>query len=228
MPGCLSVSTVLGGVLGGACSHMCCFDLSTSTSPVCCRLAAGGRRDRDVQGEDQFLQGGHPDDCGPWQPCHAAPALGQAVQGAGPGVYGIALRPHARLSLVNGAGFFDTAVVSSRAVAQCVAHMFAQRWVEGNTSFTLDELIRYDVFTQKDLIGDISGTASGEAQLEVGNAVSRAYPHDATYLCVDRHALLALTCVFVVGSFCMCARAGESEQDRQDVGRHQLRDQALP
>ena len=38
-------------------------------------------------------------------------------------------------------------------------HVCVQRWVEGNTSFTLDELIRYDVFTQKDLIGDISGTA---------------------------------------------------------------------
>jgi hypothetical protein len=79
--------------------------------------------------------------------------------------------------------------------------MFAQRWVEGNTSFTLDELIRYDVFTQKDLIGDISGTASGEAQLEVGNAVSGAEPLDATCLCVSRHALFTPTCVFVSGPF---------------------------
>ena len=41
-----------------------------------------------------------------------------------------------------------------------------QRWVEGNQAFTLEELMRYDIFAHKEFISEISGTASGEAQLE--------------------------------------------------------------
>ena len=41
-----------------------------------------------------------------------------------------------------------------------------QPWIPGNESFTLEELMSYGVFENKDLVSDTSGTASGEAQLE--------------------------------------------------------------
>jgi len=41
-----------------------------------------------------------------------------------------------------------------------------QNWIPGNETFTLEELMSYGVFDQKDLVTDVSGTASGEAQLE--------------------------------------------------------------
>ncbi len=107
--------------------------------------------------------------------------------------------------------------------------------MEGNTSFTLDELIRYDVFTQKDLIGDISGTASGEAQLEVSEPppVHPAFgggPHTPR-LPTLLHSLFSLSAhphPVTPTTLPPTPTPGKSEQDREDVGRHQLCDQALP
>jgi dynein heavy chain len=41
-----------------------------------------------------------------------------------------------------------------------------QAWIPGNDTFTIEELASYGVFDRPDLVADLSGTASGEAQLE--------------------------------------------------------------